>query len=62
MDGIPRLDLGAYAEGSSDDKQRFCGELRDGLCSYGFVSIEGHGIDAALIRRVYAHFEAFFAY
>lgn len=61
MDDIPVLDLSDHRSEESVRRQDFARRLRTALCELGFVRIENHGIDAGLIRRVYAHFEKFFA-
>lgn len=61
MDGIPVIDLSAHREGSGSQRRACQQALRDGLCELGFVRVVRHGVDARLIRRVYAHFERFFA-
>lgn len=61
MDDIAVLDLSDHRSEESARRQDFARRLRTALCELGFVRIENHGIDAGLIRRVYAHFEKFFA-
>jgi len=61
MQGIPTLDLGTYRRGDAALRARFAGDLCDALRAVGFVTLEGHGIDPALVRRVYGHFERFFS-
>lgn len=61
MQAIPRLDLGAYRAQDPSVRARFAAALRDGLSTFGFVTLEGHGISSDLVRRVYAHFQEFFA-
>jgi len=68
VSAVPVVDLGDYRKGSGAPERewdepaaRFVGSLRDGLVELGFIAVEGHGIDPDLVRRVYAHYEAFFA-
>ena len=63
MQQIPRIALADYEQASpgQDARRRFCDTLRASLCEWGFVRVGDHGIDAALIARVYVHFERFFA-
>jgi isopenicillin N synthase-like dioxygenase len=69
MSAIPVLDLrdwtagGARLHGGGPERRRsaFAAELRAAMEDTGFVCIEGHGIEAGLIARTYAHFERFFA-
>jgi isopenicillin N synthase-like dioxygenase len=61
MGAIPVVDLQDYRSGSSEARTRFSETLCSGLCEFGFTVVEGHAIDPELIRRVYAHFERFFA-
>jgi isopenicillin N synthase-like dioxygenase len=59
---IPTLDLADYtAESSgSDTRSRFVQTLGEGLTEFGFLNVEGHGIDASLVRSAYELWERFF--
>jgi isopenicillin N synthase-like dioxygenase len=57
---IPLLDLTDYSSGSASKKAQFVRVFGDALKEFGFVSIEGHGIDDGLIRRTYKEVERFF--
>jgi len=61
MQRIPTLDLQELRSGSAASRARFAAELREALCTFGFVVVEGHAVAPELVRRVYAHFERFFA-
>lgn len=61
MRSIPTLHLDGYRSPDSLERAKFALALRDGLCTFGFVTLEGHGIAPDLVRRVYDHFERFFA-
>lgn len=61
MGSIPVVDLQSYRSGGGAARERFVATLRSGLCEFGFIGVEGHDIDPGLIRRVYGHFERFFA-
>lgn len=57
---IPVVDLGDY-KGAASAHERFVTTLGDALCDFGFVLVEGHGIEPHLIGRVYRGFDRFFA-
>ena len=57
MDAIPTLDFRRL----HTDRQNFVRELGAGYEEFGFIAVNHHGIDAALIKRAYDCFEAFFA-
>jgi isopenicillin N synthase-like dioxygenase len=59
MGGIPIVDLREFA-GDFRSRAQHLATLRSGLCEFGFLTVEGHGVDPRLIRRVYAGFERFF--
>lgn len=58
---IPVVNLNDYINGSPEAKARFVQTWGDGLVKFGFVAVEGHPIDHALIRKTYALFEEFYA-
>lgn len=58
---IPVIDLRHYRSADLDAHQAFVKTLGDGLKEFGFVSIEGHGVDQSLIEEVYDLFKAFYA-
>jgi isopenicillin N synthase-like dioxygenase len=51
---IPVINIQAYRTGTPAEREAFVQTFGKGLETYGFVSIEGHGIDMTLIRDVYA--------
>jgi isopenicillin N synthase-like dioxygenase len=57
---IPLVNLSHYRSGNPEERARFVQVFGEGLKEFGFVSIEGHGIEDALIRRTYADVERFF--
>ena len=59
MSLVPLLDHRAWSRPA--ERLDFAAGLRAGLEDSGFVIVEGHGIEAELIRRVYADFGSFFA-
>ncbi|HEY9722658.1 MAG TPA: 2-oxoglutarate and iron-dependent oxygenase domain-containing protein [Oscillatoriaceae cyanobacterium] len=58
---IPVINLQDYMHGSPEAQQRFVKTWGDGLREFGFVAVEGHPIDRALIRRAYDLFAQYFA-
>lgn len=61
MDSVPVVALAAHASGDDAARKDFVRTLRAALCELGFVRVEAHGVDAVLVRRVYAGFERFFS-
>ena len=57
---IPLVNLTHYRSGSPEERARFVRVFGEALKEFGFVSVEGHGIDDGLIRRTYADVESFF--
>lgn len=57
---IPLVNLSHYRSGTSEERARFVRVFGEALKEFGFVSVEGHGIDDGLIRRTYADVAAFF--
>ncbi|ATB36733.1 oxidoreductase [Cystobacter fuscus] len=57
---IPLVNLSHYRSGTPEERTRFVRVFGEALREFGFVSVEGHGIDDGLIRRTYADVEAFF--
>jgi isopenicillin N synthase-like dioxygenase len=60
---IPTVDLGAALSGGAggSGSAGVAATVGAGLREFGFVNVEGHGIEPALIREVYGHWERFFA-
>jgi isopenicillin N synthase-like dioxygenase len=57
---IPLVNLSHYRSGTPEERVRFVRVFGEALKEFGFVSVEGHGIDDGLIRRTYADVESFF--
>jgi isopenicillin N synthase-like dioxygenase len=57
---IPTVDLSDYAGGDAATRDRFVRTLGDGLREFGFLNVEGHGVEQQLIRRVYDLWRRFF--
>ncbi|MBM7118503.1 isopenicillin N synthase family dioxygenase [Archangium primigenium] len=57
---IPLVNLSHYRSGNPEERARFVRVFGDALKEFGFVSVEGHGIEDGLIRRTYADVESFF--
>lgn len=57
---IPTIDLSDYTTGSGDTRERLIQTLGDGLREFGFLNVEGHRIDADLIRGTYRLWQEFF--
>ena len=57
---IPTIDLDDYRDGDSAARSRMVRTLGEGLTEFGFLNVEGHGVDAALVRRAYDLWRRFF--
>ncbi len=57
---ITTCDLGRFLHGNAADKASFAEELGAAMREIGFVILEGHGVDAALISRAEAMIEEVF--
>ena len=57
---IPVVNLEHYLSGTPSERARFIEVYGDGLREFGFVTVNNHSVDDALIRRTYAHLEAFY--
>jgi len=58
---IPTVDLNDYTSGGGASRSRLIETLGDGLQEFGFLNVEGHGIDSSLIRGTYDLWKRFFA-
>ena len=47
------LDLSQFNEGSEAQRERFSGQLRDGLTQHGFVKVVGHGIPKQTVAELF---------
>lgn len=57
---VPLVNLSHYTHGTPAERERFVKVFGEGLREFGFVSVEEHGVDPALIRRTYEDVAAFF--
>ena len=57
---IPTLDLAQYTAGSIPDRTDFVRTLGEGLVEFGFLNVEGHGIDTSAVRATYELWQRFF--
>ncbi|MEB3196049.1 MAG: 2-oxoglutarate and iron-dependent oxygenase domain-containing protein [Candidatus Sericytochromatia bacterium] len=57
---IPVLNMQHYTQGDANQKAEFVRTWGEGLRELGFVAIENHQVDPALIRQTYQLFESFF--
>lgn len=58
---IPVVDLRDYTGGSDQARSAFVADFGDALREFGFVAVEGHGVDTELINSSYRVFEQLFA-
>ena len=57
---IPTVDLNDYTAGDGAARKRLIETLGHGLNEFGFLNVEGHGIDSSLIRGTYDLWKRFF--
>jgi isopenicillin N synthase-like dioxygenase len=57
---IPTVDLNDYTSGNAAARTRLIETLGQGLSEFGFLNVEGHGIDSSLIRGTYDLWKRFF--
>jgi isopenicillin N synthase-like dioxygenase len=57
---IPTVDLNDYTSGDAAARSRLIDTLGEGLSEFGFLNVEGHGIDSSLIRGTYDLWKRFF--
>ncbi len=57
---IPTVDLNDYTSGGAATRSRLIETLGEGLQEFGFLNVEGHGIDSSLIRGTYDLWKRFF--
>ncbi len=55
------LDLAAYGAGDAAAEQRYMDDLKRSVAELGFLIVDSHGVDLALLDRCYALSERFFA-
>jgi isopenicillin N synthase-like dioxygenase len=58
---IPRLDLNNYTNGSEAQRKQFSDQIGAAFNETGFVTITNHGLDKALIDKLYEDVKALFA-
>jgi isopenicillin N synthase-like dioxygenase len=58
---IPTVNLNDYTAGDPAARARLVQTLGDGLREFGFLNVEGHGVDSSLIRGTYQLWQRFFA-
>ncbi len=57
---IPVLNVAGFLAGDPESKGSFPAALRDAFETFGFVTLEGHGLDESLIASTYKAAEQFF--
>src|SRR6476659_7664784 len=57
---IPRLDLNDYLKGTAEQKKAFSDAIGSAFNETGFVTITNHGLDKALIEKLYQQVQNFF--
>lgn len=58
---IPTIDLTDYTAGGAAARARVVETLGGGLAEFGFLNVEGHGVDSDLVRATYELWQRFFA-
>src|ERR1700742_2269661 len=61
MVNIPRLDLNLYVNGDSAQRKQFSDDIGQAFNETGFVTVTNHGLDKALIDKLYEDVKALFA-
>lgn len=61
LDSIPVIDLGPFFEGDEPARREVARRFGEAFETCGFASIVNHGVDPALVERMYAEAERFFA-
>jgi len=57
---VPTLDLRDFTSSVQEKRDQFITDLKNGLIEYGFIILEGHGVDQVKIDQAYEKFQAFF--
>lgn len=57
---IPTVNLNDYTAGDGNARARLIETLGGGLQEFGFLNVEGHGIDSSLVRGTYRLWQDFF--
>ncbi len=58
---IPHINLAHYRDGNEATRREVVKTLGDGLQRFGFLTLEGHGLDVGLSRQCYDLFKRFYA-
>jgi isopenicillin N synthase-like dioxygenase len=58
---VPVIDVAAFLQGTTQDRERIGRELGHAFEHTGFVTVTGHGVPAPLVRNTYEHMRDFFA-
>jgi len=58
---IPRLDLNLYISGNEEQRKQFSEDIGKAFNETGFVTITNHGLDKALIDKLYEDVKSLFA-
>jgi isopenicillin N synthase-like dioxygenase len=61
MEQVPVVDVRAFTQGSAHEQAAFVRRFGDALESLGFVTLDHHGIDPALVQRAFDETRALFA-
>lgn len=61
MVNIPRLDLDLYVNGDNVQRKQFSDDIGRAFNETGFVTVTNHGLDKALIDKLYEDVKALFA-
>jgi isopenicillin N synthase-like dioxygenase len=61
MESIHLVDIRDHTSGDPAKREALATTLRHGLEQHGFLRVAGHGVDARLMARAFALYEAFFA-
>ncbi|MBA1234953.1 isopenicillin N synthase family dioxygenase [Stutzerimonas nitrititolerans] len=61
QDSIPVIDLGPFLTGDAAARREVARQFGAAFETFGFASIVNHGVDAALVERMYREAERFFA-
>jgi isopenicillin N synthase-like dioxygenase len=57
---IPTIDLADYTAGGAAARSRMVKTLGEGLVEFGFLNVEGHGVDTSAVRATYQLWQRFF--
>ncbi len=58
---IPRLDLHDYIKGTEEQRHKFSNDIGTAFNETGFVTITNHGLNKALIDKLYSEVQKFFS-